>query len=237
MLPIHQYHGGEWGKYVDVKINAPDVLATELSGLRAHGKPIRVFMSSATDPYQGVEAKYRVTQQCLKVFIAHQPDLLVVQTRSPMVRRDLNLLAQIERCVLSITVETNDEAVRKTLTPWAPSIRHRIETLDAAIAAGLMVQAAVSPVLPNNPVEFAQLLMGRCHRVVIDTYFAGDGSNGSRTERLGIHALYAQCGYEDWYHPDAHQRLYDEFVNVFGPNRVTFSKDGFNTVSELFTRR
>lgn len=232
-LPIHQYHGGVWGEYVDVKINAPDVLAKELASLRARGKPVRVFMSSATDPYQGAEAKYRVTRRCLEAFLVHQPDLLVVQTRSPMVRRDFDLLTRIDRCVLSLTVETNDEAVRRTLTPRTPSIRHRIETLDAAMAAGLTVQVAISPVLPNDPEAFARLLTGRCHRVVVDTYFAGDGSGGVRTERLGIRALYARHGYDAWYHPDAHHRLYETLIDALGPDRVAFSKDGFNAAGRI----
>ncbi|MBI4552664.1 MAG: radical SAM protein [Candidatus Latescibacteria bacterium] len=232
-LPIHQYHGGEWGEYVDVKVNAPDVLLRELAALRARGKPVRVFMSSATDPYQGAEAKYHITRRCLEAFIAHQPDLLVVQTRSPVVRRDFDLLAQIDRCVLSLTLETNDETVRRTLTPRCPSIRHRVETLDAAMAAGLAVQVAVSPVLPNDPAAFARLLAGRCHRVVVDTYFAGDGSCGSRTERLGIRALYTRHGYDDWYHPDAYRRLYETLIDAFGSDRVGFSKEGFNTIGTI----
>lgn len=235
-LPVHQYHGGIWGEYVDVKVNAPEVLARELTALHARRKPVRVFMSSATDPYQGAEAKYRVTRRCIEAFLTHPPDLLVVQTRSPMVRRDFDLLAQIASCVLSLTIETDDDKVRRVLTPHTPSIRHRIETLDAAMAAGLRVQVAVSPMLPNNPDAFAGLLAGRCHRVVVDTYFDGDGAGGRRTERLGVREMYARHGYADWYRPDAHRRLQDAFVETIGAEQVTFSKDGFNSAGELRVR-
>ena len=42
-----------WGSYVDVKVNAPSVLGRELRGLEKE----EVFLSSASDPYQPVEAK------------------------------------------------------------------------------------------------------------------------------------------------------------------------------------
>jgi DNA repair photolyase len=233
-LPVHQYHGGMWGTYVDVKVNAPEVLVRELASLRAAGRPVRVFMSSATDPYQGAEAKYRVTRRCLEAFSVCPPDLLVVQTRSPMIRRDFDLLRGIDGCVVSLTLETNDEGVRRTLTPHAPSVRHRVETLDAALDAGLTVQVAVSPMLPNDPEAFARLLKNRCHRVVVDTYFDGDGAQGRRTEQLGIRALYARYGYTAWYRADAHNTLMDVLSARLGPERVAFSKEGFNVSPEFF---
>ena len=232
-LPVHQYHGGLWGEYVDVKMNAPKQLAQELARLKSRGKPVRVFLSSATDPYQGAESKYRITRGCLEAFAADPPDLLVVQTRSPMVRRDFDLIKQIKHCVLSMTLETNDDLARRRLTPRVPSVSHRLKTLEAAMATGLTVQVAVSPMLPNNPIAFADLLQDRCHRVILDTYFDGDGAGGKRTERLGIRRLYAQYGYEPWYAPDAHHPLLNTLKEVMGADRIGFSKEGFSTVEDL----
>ena len=73
-LPVHLYHGGAWGDYVDVKINAPERLEAEMARLKKRDKPVRVFLSSATDPYQGAESKYRITRQCLEVFAGLHPD-------------------------------------------------------------------------------------------------------------------------------------------------------------------
>ena len=227
-LPVHQFHGGDWGAYVDVKTNLPEKLGPELMALRARGKPIRVFMSSATDPYQGAEAKYRITRYCLEAFTASPPDLLVVQTRSPMAERDFDILSQIPRCVFSFTLETDDEATRRKLTPYAPSVQRRLETLDKAMASGLTVQVAVSPMLPNDPDHFASLLKNRCHRILIDTFFDGDGSQGRRSERLGMRARYGAHGYSGWYHPNAHRNLFDACATQLGSGRVAYSKEGFN---------
>lgn len=232
-LPVHQFHGGDWGAYVDVKTNLPEKLGPELMALRARGKPIRVFMSSATDPYQGAEAKYGITRQCLHAFAVTSPDLLVVQTRSPLAERDFDILRQIPRCVFSFTLETDNEAARRKLTPYAPSVKRRLETLDKAMASGLTVQVTVSPMLPNHPDRFASLLKNRCHRVLVDTYFDGDGSQGRRSERLGMREHYAASGYSDWYHPNAHRELFDAFKEQFGPERVAYSKEGFATVEAL----
>jgi DNA repair photolyase len=234
-LPIHRYHGGSWGQYVDVKVNIAAVLARELARIRDKGRSLRVFMSSATDPYQGSEAKYGITRKCLEAFIIHQPDLLVVQTRSPLVRRDLDLIRKIRNCVLSMTIETDDDSVRRSVTPGTPSIKHRLDVLKMAMEAGITVQAAVSPMLPNNATRLAQLLDTNCHRVVVDTYFDGDGSGGKRTEQLGIRALYDELGYANWYHGAAHIELLGHLSDVLGPDRIVFSKEGFNSAVEMIS--
>ena len=227
-LPVHLYHGGAWGDYVDVKINAPERLEAEMGNLKKRNRAVRVFLSSATDPYQGAESKYRITRRCLEVFTARQPDRLVVQTRSPMVRRDFDVLKHIDRAELNMTLETHDEAVRRNITPHAPSVAARLKTLDAAIEAGLSVRVTISPMLPNDPDTFAETIRDRCHSVLVDTYFDGDGSGGMRTERLQVRALYQRFGYGEWYRLGAHHALVDVLKASLGAGRVAYSKEGFN---------
>jgi DNA repair photolyase len=227
-LPVHLYHGGAWGDYVDVKTNAPERLEAEMARLKKRDRAVRVFLSSATDPYQGAESKYRITRQCLEVFAAMQPDRLVVQTRSPMVRRDFDVLKRIGRAELNVTLETHDEAVRRDLTPHAPSVAARLKTLDAAMEAGLAVRVTISPMLPNDPDTFVETIRDRCHSVVVDTYFDGDGSGGMRTERLRVRELYQRFGYEEWYRLGAHHGLVTALKASLGSGRVAYSKEGFN---------
>jgi len=80
-------HTETWGNFVDVKTNAPEVLQRQLK--RAiRGK---VIISSVTDAYQPIEAKYKLTRQCLEVLLQHQfpTDIL---TKSPLVLRDMDLI-------------------------------------------------------------------------------------------------------------------------------------------------
>ncbi len=132
-LPIGQYSGQRWGTWVSAKINAPEALQRDLDAVPDRAA-LRIFMSSATDPYQPVEARLRITRSLLEAF-EHQPvGLLVVQTRSPLVEKDFDILQRLPFAWLSMTVETDDDAVRRALTPTCPSIERRLTTMRRARA-------------------------------------------------------------------------------------------------------
>ena len=118
------------GSWVDVKVESAAILRKELKRAKTKG-PVTIFMSSSTDPYQPVEAKEEVTRALLEVMVSEPPDFLLVQTRSPLVRRDVDLLQQLgERVRVSMTVETDREEIRKHFTPSAPPIQARLKTLE-----------------------------------------------------------------------------------------------------------
>ena len=98
--------------------------------------------------------------------------------------------------------------------------------------AGISVQVTISPMLPNDPDAFVETIRDRCHRVVVDTYFDGDGSGGRRTERLRIRDMYRKFGYQDWYARDAHHALLDALRASLGAERIGYSKEGFNQVGD-----
>jgi hypothetical protein len=105
-----------------------------------------------------------------------------------------------------------------------------LATLARLTRAGLRAQAAVSPVLPCNPERFAALLDGRVARVLLDTFFAGDGSGGARTIRLGVGEIFQHLGYADWFKPDAHLGLLEALKKHFPPEKIVFSQEGFAAV-------
>jgi DNA repair photolyase len=229
--PAGLFGPAPWGEWVSVKQNAPELLAKELNSLRRRGKPVRIFMSSSTDPFQGIEAKEQISRRCLEVLAANPPDMLVVQTRSVLVRSCLDLLQKLgARALLSLTLETNREAVRKAFTPTSPPVAARLKVAREFREAGVPVQLAVAPVLPHDVAEFADLLATHADRVVVDTLFAGDGAAGARSRSLGMEALFARLGYGDWYRPEAHQPLLAALSERMG-NRVRFSCEGFNDLS------
>ena len=59
-------HPGEvWGSFLDVKINAPELLKKDLEKLEKKHKSKNfgiIWFSSVTDPYTGMEAKYQLTK-------------------------------------------------------------------------------------------------------------------------------------------------------------------------------
>lgn len=231
-MPVQRFSGKPWGDWVKAKINAPELLRQELQKARRKGEfgSLRIFMSTATDPYQGAESRLKLTRGLLEVFAeAGDFGLLVVQTRSPLVERDADLLARLgSRAWLSLTIETNREEVRRQITPASPSIERRLVTLERMKLAGVRVQAAISPMLPCDAVEFAELIAPRVSRAVVDTLIHGDGAAGRRSAELGMPQLLRSLGYENWLKEDAHVPLLEALHERMGAGRVGFSQDGFN---------
>ena len=148
-----------------------------------------------------------------------------------MVERDIDVLQQLGgRLIASITVETDDEAVRRAFTPTSPSIARRLECARRLREAGIFTQIAISPMLPNNAGHFTRIVDEVADRVIIDTYFAGDGSGGRRSRRLGMAEMYERLGYHEWFQPGAEQELILEMRRQLSDDRVLFSRDGFNEV-------
>lgn len=195
-LPIGLYAGKRWGTWVKAKVNAAESLRRNLSAIR-EPSGVRVFMSSATDPYQPAEARLRITRSVLEVFAECPVGLLVVQTRSPLVEHDFDILERLPFAWLSMTLETDDDSVRRALTPACPSVQRRLSTMRRAKELGIKVQATVSPMLPANIDRFAALLGENADRVVVDTFF-GDGMNGGRTGRRPLPSVFRASGFGDW---------------------------------------
>lgn len=225
-MPVSLFRGESWGDWVDVKEGASPLLRKELAKARAKG-PVTIFMSSSTDPYQPAEAKELVTRSLLETMTEAPPDFLLVQTRSPLATRDIDLLLKLGRRVrVSMTVETDLEPIRKAFSPSAPPIAARLKALGELTEAGVPTQAAVAPLLPCSD-AFAEALRSRTDRVCIDDYYMGDGSGGRRTKRLGIDKLYEEMGLGEWYEPTAYRAVYDRLTQVFPPGSVKISQAGF----------
>lgn len=225
-MPVSLFHEGEWGTWVDVKMEAANLLYKELQKAKAKGE-VTIFMSSSTDPYQPIEYKEKVTRSLLEVFVDYPPDFLLVQTRSPLVSRDIDLLKLMgDKVRVSMTVETDLEPIRKHFTPNAPPIAARLKALQLLKNAGVPTQVAIAPVLPSSE-AFPNKLVKVVDRVCVDDYFMGDGSGGKRTKKLGIYNLYESQGLEDWYHPSAYQIVYDRLKLLFPKSQLYLSQQGF----------
>jgi DNA repair photolyase len=231
-MPVQKFSGKKWGEWVKAKINAPELLEKELAAARRKGNfgKLRIFMSTATDPYQGLESSLQITRRLLEVFAASGDfGFLAVQTRSPLIERDVDLLQRLGGSVaVSFTIETNRDDVRRQITPASPSIERRLQTLEKLTGAGLRTQAAISPILPCDAEIFADLIATRATRAVVDTLIDGDGAGGRRSAELGMPELLRSLGYGDWLRGDSHVPLLEELRRKMGPDRVGFSQEGFN---------
>lgn len=239
-LTVHRFHGGglAWGDYAHPRLGISEKLIGELSRHRQRGdlEKVAIFMSSTTDPYQGAERRWELTRSCLQALVAQPPGLLVVQTRSPLVVRDFDLLRALgDRCWLSFTLETDLDVVRSQVTPRCASVVQRLQTLAGALAAGLNVQIAVSPCLPFSSVEaFGRCLLRHGQRVVVDSYVSGDGYGGRRTAKTSIPDTYRDHVWGDWRSEEEAQALY-EWLQVQIGDRAGWSQEGFTALARAVT--
>ncbi|MBH5316256.1 radical SAM protein [Paenibacillus sp. GSMTC-2017] len=225
-MPISLFRKEEWGTWVDIKEGAAGLLRKELIKAKNKGA-VSIFMSSSTDPYQPIEFKKRVTRSLLEVMVENKPDFLLLQTRSPLVTRDIDLLVSFKnRIRVSMTIETDLEHIRKRFTPKAPSVNARLNALKQIIEAGIPAQVAIAPVLPSSD-DFPHKLASIVQRVCLDDYFMGDGSGGKRTKRLGISSIYNEIGMEQWYHSDAYLNVYEGLKKHFADDQLFISQAGF----------
>ena len=156
-------HKEPWGEFVDVKVNAPELLKKQLE----KAKKGIVWVSSVCDPYQPLEAKYTLTRQCLKE-LADKNFPVTVQTKSNLVLRDLDLFLQFKEIEVGFTITTENEDVAKLFEPKASSIKERIKTLDTIHSKGIKTFAFLGPLLPGNPEKLIEQLEGKIDKVLID---------------------------------------------------------------------
>ncbi|GMA60540.1 radical SAM protein [Alicyclobacillus fastidiosus] len=227
-LPVARFHEGDWGSYVDVKHIDDAPFRHELNLARRRGS-VNIFMSSSTDPYQPIEARVRRTRQILTVIAADPAniDFLFIQTRSPLVTDDAELIRSLgDKALVSMTIETDVEDVRRRFAPYAPPIETRLCALDSLRERGVRTQVAVAPLLPSSD-QFADRLRQVTENVVIDDYFLGDGAQGRRSTGLHVADLYRPSELSEWYSREKIGELHRQFVEQFGCRHVFLSKNGF----------
>lgn len=156
-------HSEPWGEFVDVKVNAPQLLRRQLKRARRG----TVWVSSVCDPYQPLEARYGLTRQCLQELLERQFPVNI-QTKSHLAVRDLDLFQAFQEIEVGLTITTEDERVARLFEPMASTVGDRLEALDRLHAAGIKTFAFIGPLLPGDPERLLKSLEGKVDRVLID---------------------------------------------------------------------
>jgi DNA repair photolyase len=180
-------HREPWGEFVDVKVNAPEVLRRQLK----RAKPGSVLLSSVTDPYQPLEKTYRLTRRCLEALLEHDFSVDVL-TRSPLCLRDLDLIRQFKKIDVGFSLGTHDERVKALFEPRSPSLKSRAEALRALHRAGVGTYAFIGPMLPLEPKALVSQLDDAVDEVLIDRM--------NYTNK--VKAIYRKAGLESYLEED-----------------------------------
>jgi DNA repair photolyase len=202
-------HKEPWGEFVDVKVNAPELLAREIR----RKAPGTAWVSGVCDPYQPVEERYELTRQCVQI-ITEAGWPLVVQTRSALVVRDVDVFAAAPDAQVGLSVTTADDDVRRLFEPLAPPISARVDALARLHEAGVRTFAMVAPLLPGAE-GLAGLLAGKVDHVLIDRMNYDYGAWVYRRYHLD------DCRTGEFFRTSA-ERLAADFQRAGVPCRVVF---------------
>jgi DNA repair photolyase len=161
--PSHQYlgfgAGSDFDRKIVVKKNAPEALRKEM--MRPSWQGDAICFSGNTDCYQPLEASYHLTRRCLEVCLDFRNPVSLI-TKSALVRRDVDLLAELARaarCSVSVSVAfARDEDARK-IEPYASRPSNRFEVMRRLSDAGVPTGVIVAPVIPGlNDTDIPELL-------------------------------------------------------------------------------
>ncbi|MFH1392581.1 MAG: radical SAM protein [bacterium] len=139
-------HAGEnWGKFVDVKINAPEMLEQELS---RNPKKGAVLIGSVCDAYQPIERKYKLTRQILEILLKYDFPVAIL-TKSDLIIRDIDLLKQFSDCEAGLTITTLDNKIAGDFEPLASAPQRRLIALEELHKNKIKTYCFIGPILPD----------------------------------------------------------------------------------------
>ncbi|WP_205510302.1 SPL family radical SAM protein [Paenibacillus elgii] len=133
------------------KDNAPEALQAQVERmLRTKGgrsRLGRIAIGTATDPYQPLEGRLKLTRQCLEVLAAYRLPVSIT-TRSPLILRDIDLLRKLPGSSVNISLNTLDKRIWRSFEPMSPAPVQRIKALQGLRQEGIEAGIFMAPILP-----------------------------------------------------------------------------------------
>lgn len=134
----------EWGSFVDVKINAPEVLVKDIRKLKDYPT---IFFSSVCDPYQPIEAKYKITRKCLEILSPFSFPVSIL-TQSKLVTRDIGLFKKFKEIEVGLSFITMDKKATRIFQPMVASPKEKVRVLKSLHDEGIKTYIHIGPILP-----------------------------------------------------------------------------------------
>ena len=139
--------GPAFDRNVEVRTNFVERLRSELRR-RPDGS---VAIGTATDPYQPIEGKYKLTRGCLEALVEHPMPTSIV-TKGPLVVRDIDVLLELDAktdLIVFFSVPCVDEEIVRKTDPGTAPAKQRLRALRMLREAGLDAAVLCMPVLPG----------------------------------------------------------------------------------------
>lgn len=202
-VPTMRIYGGlkrqdwtHWGQFTTFKRNAPDLLRRELRGHQM------IYCSPLVDPYQPAEETEQLMPRMLDELLAQPPKIFAIQTRGPLIVRDLAKLIELSKKTtvrVSFSVTTNREPVRRWYEPHCATIDCRLKAIGELRRAGITTFATLAPILPCDPEELAGMALEATDQDIIgDPLHVRSVKPRGATTREPAFAISAKHGFADW---------------------------------------
>ncbi len=227
-VPTMRVQGGlrpedwkRWGQFTTLKSNAAELLQRELRDRQ------RIYCSPLVDPYQPAEAEARLMPGILEALIDAPPCVFALQTRGPLVLRDIPELQELAKRTtlrVSFSITTNREDVRKLYEPLCAPIPERLATIRALREAGIETYATLAPLLPCDAEELARIAIDVTGRDLIGDplHVRCVKRRGATTREAGVRVSGAH-GYEAWHEPAFQTRIVERIRNATQAMGFTFT--------------
>ena len=197
-----------WGRFTTFKANAGDLLRKSL-------RPDQViYCSPLVDPYQPAEAEECLMPRVLDAVLAHPPRVFVIQTRGPLILRDLARLENLARrtCLrVSFSITTDRDDVRRLYEPLCAPIAERIAVVRRLREAGIATYATLAPLLPCDPEALIDLALKTTDRDIIADPFhvRAVKTSGATTREAGLR-ISEKRGYGRWHEPEFQREVVEK---------------------------
>jgi DNA repair photolyase len=210
-LPQNRRPKEDWGRWLNAKRNAVELAERQAPKLAGQA----IYLSSVTDPYLPAERSLFLTRGILEALAPHQPRLLV-QTRGPLVVRDIDVLRRFDRVRVNVSIPTDSDAVWRVFEPKSPPLERRWSAAAELRAAGLSVGLCLTPLLPlADPAGFAERVAAfRPDVLVVQDFHDAGGRFGADTG-AAARRLLAESGWSESDYRAFHARLRDRLPRVY----------------------
>ena len=225
-VPTLRFYGGlrpedwkRWGQFTTFKSNAPELL------YRAVRSDQKIYCSPLVDPYQPAEETERVMPKILTVLIQRPPKVFVIQTRGPLILRDLELLRALQEQTdlkVSFSLTTNRDEVRKLYEPHCAAIARRLTTIERLRGAGITVHATLAPLLPCDPELLARVALEVTDESIIgDPFHVRSVRSHGAITREAAYRISSRHGFQEWHDPGFQNQIVERI-------RMTIQERGRN---------
>ena len=189
-----------WGQFTTFKSNAPKLLRKQL-------RPDQIiYCSPLVDPYQPAEAEVRMMPRILDELLARPPKIFTIQTRGPMIARDIDqliLLSDRTDLRVSFSLTTDREDIRRLYEPHCATLEERLATVRLLRDNGIRTFATLAPLLPCDPEHLATLAMEATSEDVIgDPFHIRAVKRHGATTREAAYRISEKHGFMPWLDPD-----------------------------------